>query len=143
MPMAPAHCRQKSLCIWCLLSSFFCPHCSGALQAVCGAESRAPDPFRGALWDIPTTADFLGEPPNSVRRWIHHPPEGFPKFLKIGRKIVFRSAELRRWSDSREAEAESGSASNQPTALPEPESSKKPRGRPRARPQGNTPTAGV
>lgn len=104
---------------------------------------RASDQFHGALWDIPTVALFLGEPLNSVRRWIHHPPQGFPGFLKIGRKIVFRAVEIRRWSDVRDFKRE-----NESDTTPQPEASEsrptaKSRGRPRSQPKGGLHIAGA
>ena len=43
-------------------------------------------------------ADYLGQPLNSVRRWIHKPPPGFPPTVLIGRKITYRAAEIERWA---------------------------------------------
>ncbi len=78
----------------------------------------------GALWDLPTLAFFLGQPLNSVRRWIHHPPAGFPKPVEIGRKITFRAAEVRRW-------AEGTATSPSEDELTQPSQISKRRGRPR------------
>ena len=58
------------------------------------ASTRAP----GALMEIPHVAAYLGQPLHSVRRWIHRPPEGFPLHIRIGRKIVFRTAEIEKWA---------------------------------------------
>ena len=58
------------------------------------ASTRVP----GALMEIPHVAAYLGQPLHSVRRWIHRPPEGFPTHIRIGRKIVFRTAEIEKWA---------------------------------------------
>lgn len=52
----------------------------------------------GALLDLPQVANYLGQPLNSVRRWIHRPPLGFPTPVLLGRKITFRAAELEAWA---------------------------------------------
>lgn len=53
---------------------------------------------RPALLDLPELAAYLGQPVNSVRRWIHRPPSGFPKPVMIGRKITYRAAEIELWA---------------------------------------------
>lgn len=53
---------------------------------------------RPALLDLQLVAEYLGQPLNSVRRWIHHPPAGFPKPVMLGRKITVRAAELEAWA---------------------------------------------
>lgn len=67
------------------------------------ASTRAP----GALMEIPHVAAYLGQPLHSVRRWIHRPPEGFPLHIRIGRKIVFRTAEIEKWALGGEPSTES------------------------------------
>lgn len=78
----------------------------------------------GALVDLPFVADFLGQPLSSVRRWIHHPPVGFPRPIMIGRKIVLRAAELVAWAQ--------GSTAIEKTEITE--SAHAPIQRPRGRP---------
>lgn len=63
--------------------------------------------FRPALLDLPLVAEYLGQPLNSVRRWIHHPPEGFPKPVLLGRKITFRASELEAWATGSPVDAPS------------------------------------
>lgn len=93
--------------------------------AIGTSESPA---LSGALWDLPTLAFFLGQPLNSVRRWIHYPPAGFPKPVEIGRKITYRAAEVRRWAEG---------TATPPGAdeLTRPSQLSKPRGRPRKQPK--------
>ena len=53
---------------------------------------------RPALLDLPLVAEFLGQPLNSVRRWIHRPPEGFPRPVRLGAKITYRTSEIEAWA---------------------------------------------
>lgn len=86
----------------------------------------------GALWDLPVLAFYLGQPLNSVRRWIHRPPEGFPRPVEIGRKITFRAAEIKRWAEGEAASAlrEDAQPPSEPQALTR-------RGRPRNQPKAS------
>jgi len=52
----------------------------------------------GQLIDLEGVAQYLGQPLGSVRRWIHHPPEGFPQVVRLGTKIVVRFSQLERWA---------------------------------------------
>lgn len=52
----------------------------------------------GQLIDLEGVAQYLGQPLGSVRRWIHHPPEGFPQVVRLGTKIVVRWSQLERWA---------------------------------------------
>ncbi|ROZ74932.1 hypothetical protein EEB15_16240 [Ramlibacter sp. WS9] len=52
----------------------------------------------GALVDLRYVAGFLGQPLDSVRRWIHQPPPGFPPVVRIGVKITIRKRQLESWA---------------------------------------------
>ena len=52
----------------------------------------------GALVDLRYVAGFLGQPLDSVRRWIHQPPPGFPPVVRIGIKITIRKRQLEMWA---------------------------------------------
>ena len=52
----------------------------------------------GALVDLRYVAGFLGQPLESVRRWIHKAPPGFPPVVRIGVKIVVRKRQLELWA---------------------------------------------
>lgn len=82
--------------LWTLVSGGLtpCPNLSWNMNDF--DESIAALP---ALLDLQLVASFLGQPLNSVRRWIHRPPEGFPKAVRLGTKITFRKAELVKWAN--------------------------------------------
>ncbi len=52
----------------------------------------------GALVDLRYVAGYLGQPLESVRRWIHQPPPGFPPVVRIGIKITIRKRQLESWA---------------------------------------------
>jgi hypothetical protein len=52
----------------------------------------------GALVDLRYVAGYLGQPLDSVRRWIHQPPPGFPPVVRIGIKITIRKRQLESWA---------------------------------------------
>lgn len=52
----------------------------------------------GALVDLRYVAGYLGQPLESVRRWIHQPPRGFPPVVRIGVKITIRKRQLESWA---------------------------------------------
>lgn len=52
----------------------------------------------GALVDLRYVAGYLGQPLESVRRWIHQPPPGFPPVVRIGVKITIRKRQLELWA---------------------------------------------
>jgi len=52
----------------------------------------------GALVDLRYVAGYLGQPLESVRRWIHQPPPGFPPVVRIGIKITIRKSQLESWA---------------------------------------------
>ncbi len=58
------------------------------------------NPFQSSptLLNLGQVAVILGQPLSSVRRWIHHPPAGFPPRIRIGRKILVRSNQLEAWA---------------------------------------------
>lgn len=86
---------------------------------------------RPALLDLPLVAEFLGQPLNSVRRWIHRPPVGFPQPVKLGTKITYRAAELEAWALGSATAASAPQAVTEPTLVPAP----RPRGRPPKQPR--------
>lgn len=56
----------------------------------------------GALVDLRYVAGYLGQPLESVRRWIHQPPPGFPPVVRIGVKITIRKRQLESWASGEE-----------------------------------------
>lgn len=52
----------------------------------------------GALVDLRYVAGYLGQPLESVRRWIHRPPPGFPPVVRFGKKITIRKCQLESWA---------------------------------------------
>lgn len=70
--------------------------------------SSLPQHNRCALLDLNELSKVLEQPLSSLRRWIHRPPAGFPAPIRLGRKIVFRYAEVEAWA--------LGSATDRPAA---------------------------
>lgn len=81
---------------------------------------------RPALLDLPLMAEFLGQPLSSVRRWIHRPPAGFPRPVRLGAKITFRTAEIEAWALGSATTSQVSRAVLEPDLVPAP----RPRGRP-------------
>lgn len=88
--------------------------------------------LNAALWDLPVLAYFVGKTTCAVRHWVNEPPEGFPPFLRIGRKIHVRSAEVRAWALGRVAQPVVIANTDQQLPVT---SGKRARGRPRKLPQ--------
>lgn len=81
---------------------------------------------RPALLDLPLMAEFLGQPLSSVRRWIHRPPAGFPRPVRLGAKITFRTAEIEAWARGSVTISQDSLTVLEPHLMPAP----RPRGRP-------------
>jgi hypothetical protein len=65
----------------------------------------------GQLLNLEQVAEFIGQPLNSVRRWVHSPPDGFPQIVWLGKKITIRFSELEAWAmGSRSAKPTQGAS---------------------------------
>lgn len=53
------------------------------------------------LWSSAELAEYLGVPPNTVAQWrFHH--DG-PQYLRIGKHVRYRKADVDRWLDEQAA----------------------------------------
>lgn len=91
----------------------------------------------GQLLALEDVALYLGQPLNSVRRWIHKAPPGFPRPVMIGRKITYRFSQLEAWATGAVPDPEPAPAPAALAAGPERARislPKRPRGTPRLQP---------